>query len=128
MKKLLRSWIKSLYESTESWEEREVSSREFYIAGRTSEDKRKEEYVKSYPYRFAKSHVELYFKIMPRYNGRAEDVPDWVQTTNWYVIHKATGILCEKPYDSQREAERAITDYWEKYYEEWVPKNIGLRY
>jgi hypothetical protein len=33
MRKLLRSWIESLYEATESWVEREVSSREFYIAG-----------------------------------------------------------------------------------------------
>jgi hypothetical protein len=124
MKKLLRSWIESLYEATESWVEPELPSREFYTAGRTSEDVRKEEYIKSCPFRIAMHHVEKYYKIAPRYDGREKDAPDWVQTSYWYVIHKRTGILCEKPYDSQREAERAITDYWEEHYKEWVSKNL----
>ena len=124
MKKLLRSWIESLYEATESWAERELPSREFYTAGRTSEDERKEEYIKSCPYRLAMRLVEQRYKIMPRYDERDKDCPpEWVRPY-WYVIHKATGILCEKPYCSEREAERAITDYWEKYYEEWVPQNL----
>jgi len=118
MKKLLRSWIESLYKATESWSEREG------LDYRNSADEAKERYIELLPWRMAEVYVKTNYKIMPRYDGRAEHEPDWVKTTNWYVLHKATGILCERAYDSEREAVRSMTDYWLKYYKEWVPQNL----
>jgi hypothetical protein len=118
MKKLLRSWIEFLYEATESWVEKEIPNY------RNPAEEAKVRYIETLPWRMAESRVKAAYKIMPRYDERDKDSPpEWVRPY-WYVIHKATGIICEKPYCSEREAERAITDYWEKYYKEWVPKNL----
>jgi hypothetical protein len=107
MKKLLRSWIESLYEATESW-----SGRKYPVIDKKQ---RTLDYLDAFAEKVAEGIVKDAYAI------NVQDDPFYGSA--WYVCKKYNGIVCDRPFEFCRDAERSIRDYEYARAKEWVAKN-----